>query len=140
MNEFLSVKEINLKDIYVCDIKGFGEIYEMMSVRKLQKRLIRRFKDGYLFLVSNRDHSGFGYTHEELVQLVRNKNLEILDSGYIDSFILKSKPKRKGEINPLVKQRIFFILAKLFFYFLLKFEFLFRNKNTSHMIYVLVSR
>lgn len=137
MNKIAPIIENNIKERYVCDIRGFGEIYEMMSVRKLQIRLIRRFKDGCLFLSPNKDHSGFGYTCQELVQFVKNRNLAILDYGYTDSFIFKSKVKYKEKPNPLVNSKVLVLLSKFIFYFLLQLEPLVKNKNRSHKVYVL---
>ena len=51
---------------YECEILGFGEVFEIISVERIRKKLIRKHQDGVFYLSSNRDHSGRGFTKEEV--------------------------------------------------------------------------
>ncbi|NIM47628.1 MAG: hypothetical protein GTN40_05755 [Candidatus Aenigmarchaeota archaeon] len=131
------IVKIDLEKKYNREIKGFGEIYEIMSVRNTQRKLRKKFGKGILFLVSNKSHKGRGLTLSEIQKLLQKKNYQILKSGFTDSFLISSNPRKKEDINPFVKSFLLVFLTQFFFWIVVQFEFLWESSKSSHMIYTL---
>ncbi len=125
--------QLNLQDRYEPEIIGLGEIYEKMSVFHLQKKLRKKYKDGVLFLSSNKDHRGKGFTLDELKFQIKSKGYQILYFGYVDSPPWASYKVKSDKKSPYLKSWII-ILAKLLFWFLIQIEFIWQGKRSSHMV------
>ncbi len=131
--------QLNLQDKYEPEIIGLGEIYEKMSVFYLQKKLRRKYKDGVLFLSSNKDHREKGFTLEELKSQVKSQGYQILFFGYVDSPSWSSYKIKSDKKSPYLKP-VIISLAKIFFWFLIRLEFIWQEKNNSHMVYILTKQ
>jgi hypothetical protein len=102
-------------------IRGYGELYEIISVESLRKRLLRKgyAPDSVLLLAPK------GYF---LMDAINGR--EILTGGFVDRPPWASNPKPNGSEPPKDGIR----LAKAIFRVLLLFEKL----NRAHMVYVLL--
>ena len=117
--------------------KGFGEIYEIMSVNNLLCELRRKYRHGTLLLSSNKDHVGRGLTLKELVKYVGEER--VIELGYVDSPFWPSKPREENKRNKLLSASILTIV-RILFRFLIFFERIkIDSKRRAHMVYVFVS-
>lgn len=132
----ISYKKLSLRQKYQPKIFGLGEVYEQISVERKRKRLKNEFGSETLFLCSNKNHSQRGLTLEDLKEKVRKQKYQVLANGFADSPPWKSQPRQAGK-SLFLNYSLLVILAKLFFRFLVIFEFLWQGKNASHLIYVL---
>ncbi|MDP8314633.1 MAG: hypothetical protein RAP70_06110 [Candidatus Celaenobacter antarcticus] len=122
---------------YECEILGFGEIFEIKSVERIRKRLMKKYKDGVLYLSSNKDHSGKGFTREEVESAVRNDGLQLLESGYADAPPWKSDPLETGQKSSKMKIPILSKLAPLLFVMWIPvFEQFYRKRRKAHVVWV----
>jgi nucleoside-diphosphate-sugar epimerase len=128
------VRILNLNNKYHVEIFGFGEIYEIVSVEMLMKKLKRKYGDGVLLLAQNKDHSGEGLTLEELIGYAKLRNLLIVKAGYVDSPPWFSK-RRESPRSIINFAPILFITRKIF-YILSNLEKFTASKYKAHMIYV----
>jgi len=130
--------KLDMSEPYTCEVKGFGEIFEIKSVERIRKRLKRKYKDGMLYLSSNKDHSGRGFTREEMEKAIRDDGLEVEESGYADAPPWQSDPIEEGEtsskmnfpILPLVVPFIFTLWIPLF-------EGFYRKRKKAHIVWAL---
>ncbi len=127
------VKKINLKEPYQAEILGLGEVYEIMSVEKIRKRLAKKYTDGELYLASNKSHSDRGLTLVELSLYLENQGITVRQQGYTDSPPWLSKPLTKAEKKSY--SPIILFLAKTIFVFILPMEFIWQGSRRSHMIF-----
>ena len=130
------IETLALNKPYQIQIFGLGEVYEIMSVESLRKKLWQKYDSGWLYLATNKDHKGRGITLEDLEDYLRNQQSTIIKKGYVDSPPWSSRPlgeRREKEYN-----KIIVFLAQIIFFFLLRLEFLWQGKKKSHMIYCLV--
>jgi hypothetical protein len=103
---------------YAPEIRGYGELYEQVSVNRLLKRLRKKHRDGLLLLAPSNSNS-------RIRQLVP-PTFKIVETGYVDSPPWKSNPRT----NP--RKIRFQRLATLAFKLLAFFE----PADRGHMIYV----
>ena len=134
--EIMDIYKLLLEEKYKPQIYGLGEIYEQISVEKKRKALAQKFKNGVIFLSSNKDHDGRGVSLEELEEKVHKQGYQVLDRGFVDSPLWKSKPRQVSK-SPFLGYSLLVVLAKLVFRFLVIFEFIWQGQNTSHLIYLL---
>jgi len=131
------IYKMNLGDTYQPKVKGFGEIYEIESVKSLQKKLFRKYRGGSLFLSSNITHSGRGVSLKCLEKQVKSEKYRIIDSGYVDSPFWKSKPRDLNNKNPLVACPLAVFVSRMIAGFMINLEFIWKGEKRSHMVYVL---
>ena len=137
MNSEEKIKYLDLNNNYKAEIFGLGEVYEIMSVERIRKKLLAKFLNGTLCLSSNKNHLR-GMTLDDLVNQLTNDGFTILEKGYADSPFWQSKPRGKNNrrnYNPLIIN-----ISKIIFFFLIRMEFLRENPKHSHMIYCLVKK
>lgn len=130
---YSEIKKISLTEKYQREIFGLGEIYEIMSVEQLRKRLWKKYGNGILFLASNKQHNKRGVNLNELKKHLQEQNLEIIKAGYVDSPPWASAPlseSTKKDYRKIIK-----IFAQIIFWFLIKVEFFWQRPLKSHMIY-----
>lgn len=130
----MDIYKINLEEKYQREIFGLGEIYEIISVNHLRKKLLKKFKEGALCLASNKNHSSRGYNFYELEK--RLEEWKILKKGYVDSPPWGSQPR--NEENKQSYNLFIVFLVKIIFNFLVRLEFLWQGPEKSHMIYCMV--
>ncbi|PIY97240.1 MAG: hypothetical protein COY66_00635 [Candidatus Kerfeldbacteria bacterium CG_4_10_14_0_8_um_filter_42_10] len=132
------INKINLSQTYQREIFGLGEIYEIMSVERLRKKLSKKHHSGTLYLASNQQHGNRGMRLEELAEYLTSQNGLILEKGLVDSPPWNSAPLEKGvkkQYNKLI-----IVVAKTIFYLLIRLEFLWRGQKKSHMVFGLVRK
>jgi hypothetical protein len=102
-------------------VRGYGEVFEIMSVERLRKRLLRKryAPDSILLLAPRR------YYLKEIIG-----SREVLEGGFVDRPPWASNPKPNGSEPHKDGIR----LAKAIFRVLMLFEKL----NRAHMVYVLL--
>lgn len=118
----VQAKSLPINEPYSTEILGLGEIYEIMSVERLRKSLLKEYKVGILYLAELNN----------LNTVFITPNTEILQCGYVDRPPWRSKRKENGSTPSGLK----LLLAKLIFRLLLPLE----RFNKPHMIYFLVSK
>lgn len=126
--------KLNVHETYTCEVKGFGEVFEIKSVERIRKKLKRKYKNGMLYLSSNKDHCGRGYTREELERTLREDELEVEESGYADAPPWRSDPIEEGETSS--KMSIPVLPAVVPFIFTLwipLFEGFYRKRKKAHV-------
>ena len=133
---YSEIIKLNLENEYKPQIKGLGEIYEKTSVSYLQRRLIKKYQGGVLFLSSNKEHRGRGLTKEELEVYVKKQHYQILISGFIDSPPWISNPKKSS--SKAVNFGLLIFISKAIFWFLVRLEKLWEGKKHSHMVFCFV--
>ncbi|OGI17225.1 MAG: hypothetical protein A2Z52_01525 [Candidatus Moranbacteria bacterium RBG_19FT_COMBO_42_6] len=125
------ITAVDIQNSYQTEIFGLGEVYEIMSIERLRKKLLKKYFAGKLFLSSNKKHSGRGMTLDDLKKYLYNK--KIVASGFVDCPPWPSAPlghqERENYPYPIV------LLAKSIFFILILFEPLWRNPQRSHMTY-----
>lgn len=127
------IKSITLDQPYETEILGLGEVYEIMSVEALRRKLRRKYHSGRLYLVSNSSHSGRGYALRELNSRLAKERIPIVRNGFVDSPPWSSRPLSAGNRKDYPRAIIF--LAELIFSILIPWEFLWRGPRKSHMLY-----
>lgn len=138
MNTEEKIKYLDLNDSYKAEIFGLGEVYEIMSVERIRKRLLGKFRSGTLCLSPNKSHIQRGVTLDDLTGQLADSGFTILDKGYADSPPWQSKPRGKDNrrnYSPLIIN-----ISKIIFFFLVRMEFLQENPKCSHMIYCLAKK
>jgi hypothetical protein len=132
------IKKINLSETYQTEILGLGEIYEIMSVECLRKKLSKTFPAGELYLVSNYSHSKRGLIGKEFISELKGQDIIIWEKGFVDSPPWNSSPLTLSEKKQYDKTTIFF--AKLIFFILIPLEFFWKGPKKSHMLYCFSKR
>jgi len=135
LNKIIS---LGLDTAYRTQVAGLGEIYEIMSVERIRRRLKKTYSGAELHLASNKDHGGKGLTLEELEENLLAENKKILEKGFADSPPWKSSPLKEGQSKEYSPRAIFF--AKIIFWFLVRIEFLWKGRKASHMVFVLTEK
>ncbi|MAG39303.1 hypothetical protein CMO90_04425 [Candidatus Woesearchaeota archaeon] len=110
------IKKINLKTKYETKIYGLGEVYEIISIEKLRKKLLKKYVYGILVL--------------------SDKNIDYkkpLLKGTIDNPPWKSNKINKEKWT--VKIWPIKVTAKVLFHIMVFFE-IFRKQKKAHMKYV----
>lgn len=138
MDSFREIKKIVLAETYQTEVLGLGEIYEIMSVEHLRKKLLKTFPSGDLYLVSNYSHSKRGLSGKEFISELKEKNITIWEKGFVDSPPWNSNPLSLGKKKCYGKATIFF--AKFIFFILIYLEFFWRGPKKSHMLYCFSKR
>lgn len=138
MDSFREIKKIDLSETYQTEVLGLGEIYEIMSVERLRKKLLKTFTFGDLYLVSSYSHSKRGLTGKEFISELKGKNIIIWEKGFVDSPPWNSSPLSLDEKKCYGKTTIFF--AKFIFFILIYLEFFWRGPRKSHMLYCFSKR
>ena len=133
MDSYKSIKKISLTETYQTEVLGLGEIYEIMSVEHLRKKLSKTVPAGELYLVSNYSHSKRGLTGKELISKLKEQDIIIWEKGFVDSPPWGSKPLSASEKKSYGSAAIF--LAKIIFSILIHLEFFWRGPKKSHMLY-----
>lgn len=134
------IRKINLKEEYTRPILGLGEIYEIMSVERKRKNLLRKFGQGEIFLAANKEHSGHGITLADLKNYLKSQGFNILDTGYIDSPPFASRPLSPDQKRFYADNLFINYFAKIIFWFLIWLEFLWQGPKKSHMVFGLVKK
>lgn len=131
--------DLDLNQEYQREILGLGEIYEILSVNRKRLLLKKKFKQGRLFLASNKDHGGRGFSLTEIKKKVISHypQKKILDAGYVDCPPWVSTPRELGKRNKIIYNKSIVFLAKAIFNFLIFFEPFLAKPKTAHMVYVL---
>ncbi|PIS42621.1 MAG: hypothetical protein COT24_02375 [Candidatus Kerfeldbacteria bacterium CG08_land_8_20_14_0_20_40_16] len=132
------INKISLSQSYQREIFGLGEVYEIMSVERLRKKLLKKHSYGTLYLASNQQHNNRGVVLEELAKQLAGQNYSILAKGFVDSPPWRSAPLEK-EIKKSYNKLII-AAAKIIFYLLIKIEFLWQGRKKSHMVFGLVKK
>lgn len=128
-------KIIKLDEEYDVAVFGLGEVYEIMSVEIIRKKLLKKYGSGTMYLASNKNHIQRGITLGEMKCALISSGNEVLAKGYADSPPWNSNPRgedNKRRYNPFVV-----LAAKIIFFFLVRIEFLQAGPKHSHMIYCL---
>ena len=126
-SETEDIHVLQITEKYDIPVHGIGEIYEIKSVEKLRKRLLREYYSGLLILIPN------------IIILDTSENTEYLDNittefGYTDCPLWSSKPKPDGSPpNKLVQ-----ILLKPVIYILVLLEGAFPTQATPHIKYLFI--
>jgi uncharacterized pyridoxal phosphate-containing UPF0001 family protein len=132
-------RTIPLNKPYTTDITGYGELYEIESVRKIQRIYCEKKYNGislsslaFLLCVSNREHNGkHGMYLESLLKYIGNEYI-LIAHGFMDAPPWKSKPsnfhKHLGSIKTFC--------ASTFFHLMVQFEN--PKPKNAHMIYAIV--
>jgi hypothetical protein len=131
-----NIISLDLETPYQTQVAGLGEIYEIMSVEKIRRKLKRKYSDAILHLASNKEHSGQGLTLDELEGNLQNEKM--LEKGFADSPPWKSSPLAAGQTKKYSPAIIF--AAKIIFWFLIRFEFIWQGRGASHMVFVLTEK
>ncbi len=125
---------LEVKDPYTCEVKGFGEIFEIKSVERIRKRLKRKYSEGMLFLSSNKAHSGRGFTRDELERTIREQGMEVAESGYADAPPWRSDPMQEGEMSSKMSIPVLPVLIPLLFTLWIPlFEGFYRKPKKAHV-------
>jgi hypothetical protein len=134
MEEFNGIKIIELSEKYQRDIFGLGEVYEIMSVERMRRRLLNKYGGGKIYLASNKNHGGKGITLKELEFFLKEAGIIPAEKGFIDSPPWPSSPLKADDKKSYGK----FIIAtsKIIFWFLIRLESLWEGSKKSHMIYI----
>jgi len=126
--------QLRLDEQYAPQVKGLGELYEIRSVNRLKRRLLRRCPEGVLFLAARR-----GLTCEAcrcLEEKIRRDACVIVEKGLVDAPPWPSRPRKAPSLA--VRQKWLMSLAGPLLGVLVNFEFLWRRK--AHMAYYCVRR
>jgi hypothetical protein len=129
-------KIIKLDEKYDVSVFGLGEVYEMMSVERIRKKLLKKYGSGTLYLAPNKKHIQRGITLGEMKRALISSGSEFLAKGFADSPPWNSNPR--GEDNKRNYSPFIVLIAKIIFFFLVRIEFLQAGPRHSHMIYCLV--
>ena len=133
----MKIVKQKLNQVYRPQIFGLGEIYEIASVEKRRKMLLREYPSGYLYLSSNKNHQGRGATLKELANFVSKISYQkIIMKGYVDSPPWISKPKDEKSKSSYLKYPTVVFFAKMFFPLMVNLEFIWQGEKRSHMVYV----
>ncbi len=127
--------DLNIDDEYNVKITGFGDIYEIVSVRMLMKRLKRQYGPGLIYLCSNSGHGGRGMSLEELEAFVSRINGDVAEKGFVDVPPWRSRPRAGGTKNPLIRYESLNHVARLASLLIVPFERFIRSKERAHMVY-----
>ncbi len=128
------VIELPLDKKYECEIFGLGEIFEIVSIENLRKKLKKQYRVGVLFLHSNKDHSGRGLSLEELCEEAKKRDYTVVQSGFADAPPWKSSPA--SEVTD--KKKIPFSVPISYFLFSIwipLMERFYRKKDIAHVVY-----
>ena len=126
----------DIRQCYECEVLGFGEVFEIISVERIRKRLLRKYGDGQLYLSSNKDHSGRGFTKEEVEKTIINDELELLDSGYADAPPWKSDPLESGQTSPKMKNKVVSKMVPVLFHVWIPLlERYYRKRRRAHVVW-----
>jgi hypothetical protein len=126
---------LDLDTPYRTQISGLGEIYEVMSVERIRRKLKNKYSGATLYLASNKYHGGQGLTLNELENNLLKENKKILKKGYADSPPWRSSPLAIGQAKKYSPIIIF--AGKIIFWFLIHAEFIWQGQGASHMVFVL---
>lgn len=129
------ILKLNLTDKYKCEIKGLGEVFEIVSVETLRKSLLAKYNHGFLFLASNRDHSGRGFSKEDLETEIIIDKLKLISSGYADAPPWRSNPKEQSEKGLAYSKFIICLAEILFKLWIPVFERFYRTRKKAHVIW-----
>lgn len=132
----MRVKKFRIDEPYVTAILGLGEVYEMMSVNRLRKKLLREYEGGVLIVASNADHRAGGVSREELTEIAQVEGKPILGTGFVDTFPIPSAPRAAGSERAWCRWPGVIFLARVIFWFLLWLEPLLAGPRRSHMRYI----
>jgi hypothetical protein len=133
MDSYKEIKKLDLSETYKTEILGLGEIYEIMSIEHLRKKLSKTFSAGELYLVSNHSHSKRGLTGKELISQLKEQNIAVWEKGFVDSPPWSSNPLSINEKKSYHPVTIFW--AKIIFSILIPLEFFWSGPRKSHMLY-----
>jgi hypothetical protein len=109
-----------------------------MSVERIRKKLQKKFRNGTLYLSSNKNHIQRGMTLKELEKRIADEGFQVSKKGYADSPPWQSAPRNsenRRNYNPFLVK-----ISKIIFFFLVGMEFLRESPERSHMIYCFVKK
>jgi hypothetical protein len=132
------IEKIDLSQEYKSEIFGLGEVYEIMSVENIRKKLLKKFRSGTLYLASNKGHIQRGMTLDDLENQLSGSGFVILEKGYADSPPWQSKPR--GKNNRRNYPSLIISISKMIFFFLVRLEAIREGSENSHMIFCLVNK
>ena len=125
--------KLDLTKNYTCSVKGLGEIFEIVSIEIIRKSLIKKYRNGSLYLSSNYDHSKRGKTKEDLENAILQDGLKFISSGYADAPPWKSDPNQEGEKGFAHSEAHIQIAEILFKIWIPLFERFYRTRKNSHV-------
>jgi len=135
------MKGIMTQDInepYTCEILGFGEIFEIISVERIRRTLLKTHDKGTLFFSANRDHSGGGKTLDYLVNHVAKKEHNLIAFGYADAPPWKSDPLESGQRSHKLNSKLLSaLLPVLFKIWIPLFEGFYKKKKLAHVVWAM---
>ncbi len=130
------IEKLNINNKYCCEIKGFGEIFEIKSIERIRKRLKNKHGEGLLYLASNKDHSGRGFIKEEVENHLQTDDLKLIASGYADAPPWKSKPLQSGEKSNVIQNPLLSaIIPILFSIWIPLFEKKSKKRKKAHVVW-----
>jgi len=111
------------------EIRGYGELYEQVSVNRKLRRIRRAYGDDVQVFLAPSTRSQDGITHEQLARTIATISPEagdVLTRGYVDNPPWRSKPRQAFRKVRLawVAKKVFAVLAALE-----------RENSNAHMIY-----
>lgn len=125
-----------INEDYTCQVWGLGELFEIVSVNYVLRKLRQRYKSGMIYLASNKTHSGRGFTRRALEAEIKKNGLSLVSSGFADAPPWKSNPKEGGKQS--ITMRILFLpwLANALFHIWMPLcERMYRNENRAHIVW-----
>jgi hypothetical protein len=134
MGKYLKLSD-KITTAYENEVRGFGEVYEILSVEATRKRLwhkyCKEYPDSILYL-EPRNHKTFALEHRE------NNNLNdiILDAGETDRPFWGSNPKIGGKPPTGLRYWLGYCVCKIF----VSLEPLNIWSNHGHINYILLKR
>lgn len=127
-------QEIN--DDYTCRIFGLGELFEIVSVNYVLKKLRRRYKSGMIYLASNKSHSGRGFTLKDLEEEIEKDGLKLVSSGFADAPPWKSNPREGENQSFTIRVLVLPQFAKVLFHVWIPLcERFYRNEHRAHIVW-----
>jgi len=118
---------------YTCEIKGLGEVFEIISIELLRKSLKTKYGTGMLYLSSNYGHSQRGFQKEDLEAEIIKDGLNLIRSGYADAPPWNSNPNEE-EVKGIAVNPLMVSFSKLLFYIWIPiFERFYRTRTRAHV-------
>jgi len=132
------VAALDIRREYARKINGLGEIYEIMSVERLRKRLRRKYGRGILFLSPNKEHSGRGLKRNDLIKKLKRESYTVIESGFVDCPPWGSRVPEAYERSPFMSCSILLTVFKYALRAVLFLERWYTNGRRAHVIYAFV--
>jgi hypothetical protein len=117
-------------------VRGLGELFEIVSVNYVLKKLRQRYKSGMIYLASNRVHSGRGFTRQALEEEIEKDGLKLVSSGFADAPPWRSNPKDNESKSLTIRIPFLPQFAKILFHIWIPlYERFYRNEKRAHIVW-----